>query len=350
MSTLRNGKDISKIKEGVGSARIGGKKTVTSQASAITLAPALATAGAGPKTKESASFIPNPDDDILDDTPMDIVQHNTEKKTLLAMRKDYKKTKCNYDKVCSHLQFISSCMTNGKIPKGLQIKVKCNALLKDHTKVNEKFENTKHRAEKDFTESLNDHYLATKYKLSEDIARLEALMDTELQEASPLEKETHNEMMIKTVENIQKQQLKLEERKKRKLEGLTQPPDKRRQVTRDETSKSNPRHKQPPKTARQRHGGQGPKPAKTPRGQSSEATGSSSNSTLQTSQSDMATLATLLQRIMPPSQFSMQQPPQLLPSIPVPPGRQQPTLFAPGASALHGQQPPLPVQYMQGFQ
>lgn len=338
-------------KEGVAPPRTGeGSKRQDQQALALTLppAPALAQNRAGAKTSESASRNIS-DDDLLEEIPMDTVPSTLEKKDLLALRQGFKRAKCNYDKVCSHLDFIHACMEEAKTPNGLQVRVKCNALLKDMTSVQQDFQHTKTKAEHEFEDSLKTHYIKVKDKLSENIARLEAQMTIELGQATSEEKKTHDEMMEKTIQNIKKQQLKLEDRKKRKLEGLLQPPEKRTRQTEGERKSTNPRNRQrQTQTANTRRNGQGNR--QTPTNQNNATTASTNPNTLtaQNDQANMATLATLLQKLLPPGNY-MQQPPMLLHNQPCAPGQQQPPLLAPGVSVLPGQPPPLSGQYQQGF-
>ena len=56
-------------------------------------------------------------------------------------------------------------------------------------------------------------------------------MALELKETTQEDRKIHEDMMEKTLQNIRRQQQRLEETKKRKLEGLLLPPEKRtRQV------------------------------------------------------------------------------------------------------------------------
>ncbi len=66
-----------------------------------------------------------------------------------------------------------------------------------------------------------------KEKLSQKIVKIEHNITLELENSTQKEAKTHEDMMKKTVDNIKKQQQRLNETKKRKLEGLLHPPEKR---------------------------------------------------------------------------------------------------------------------------
>ncbi len=142
-------------------------------------------------------------------------------------------------------------------------------------------------------------------------------MTNELRDATPEEKTTHEQMMKKTMENIEKQKTQLEERKKRNLEGLMNPPQKRFRGQREETRKSNYKGNNRQQQPLRRYG-----PGNRPRATtSSNSTATPTHNLQQTStpmtnnQADMATLATLLSKLLPASNYVQQQPSLLQPTL-----------------------------------
>ncbi len=135
------------------------RKTDHSSSPAQPPAPALATTTTGAKTLESAiekitglriqqehNYTTEEEDQLLEtneDAPIQMETNNQEKKSLLAWRQAYKKIKCNLNRVSSHQEFIEACMVNRKVPRGLQVKVQCNALLADLSDVRSKFQHTR---------------------------------------------------------------------------------------------------------------------------------------------------------------------------------------------------------------
>lgn len=227
------------------------------QSSARTPPPPLATSGADSQTRVSTTAStsttttstssrasktppplppPTPEEDALLDgdvqitgngvTPME-TEGSEERKTLLSLRQAFKKNRCNLNRIESHLQFIDTCLQDGRVPRGLRVNVSCNALLADLTRVREKFRETKDVAEKGFSHSLKDHYLELKEKLTRDLIKLDEEMELEMRRASLEEREEHRKMMEKTKENVNKLEKNVQETKKRKLELLKNPQDKR---------------------------------------------------------------------------------------------------------------------------
>ena len=111
------------------------------------------------------------------------------------------------------------------MPKGLTVNVRCNALLAEITNIEDRFKDTKHESEYMFSESLRLHYQHMKTELEKDLVALENDMQDESTKATEEERELHQEMMDKTKVNIEKQQERLET-KKRKILDLTRPKDK----------------------------------------------------------------------------------------------------------------------------
>ncbi len=394
MSQLRNGRDYRYHKdnssEGVGPAQPGPSRNQNFPNPSP--APALAPTGAGPKTSESASpaitLLPSEDEDsILDEPPMEV--ETQEKKSLLALRQSYKKTKSNLDRAHSHLDFIQGCMDKEKVPRGLQVNVKCNALMADLTPIKEQFKETTKTAEKSYSTSLRGHYVAARNVLKNQVHDLEDQMKRELERASKEEKEMHTALMMKTKENLEKHQKTLEERKRKKLESLERPPSKRPRDTRKKEdtdirvqtrqrqggsgtqynrpyNRQDKRYNKPSVVQPQRRQQtssdhnrpaplpacpqmtQGPLPACPQMTQGHQPPQMTQGHQPQDSQADMSTIVTLLQRLIQNGNQG-RQPPMLLQQQPCAVGPQPPQLQAPAVSVLARQPPPLLNQYQQGF-
>jgi len=84
--------------------------------------------------------------------------------------------------------------------------------------VQHKFPTTKSHAE-GFTTALEEHYFTAQKKIDLELQKLERAMTAKMQEAS-LEQEVYEALLAKTIENISKHEKRLEENKKRKLDGL----------------------------------------------------------------------------------------------------------------------------------
>ena len=94
-------------------------------------------------------------------------------KALLALRQKFKRTATDLTKVDSHRQFLTDCLQNDRIPKGLQVGTKCNALLSDYTDVQQKFKETTNRTQRELTSLLVDHYEQTFLRLSREKAEIQ---------------------------------------------------------------------------------------------------------------------------------------------------------------------------------
>ncbi len=99
---------------------------------APTPAPTLAHTEVGSQIARSA---PEQDTAIVLDTEMTeeeednilgITNQATERKTLLSLRQQFKKTCTNMARVKSHLNFLAQCRNEEKIPRGLTVNVQCN--------------------------------------------------------------------------------------------------------------------------------------------------------------------------------------------------------------------------------
>jgi len=387
MSTRRTTKSSSQstTDKGVVPAR-GKEQEKRSTANAVAASPALAPAPtlaktrAGTKTLESTiqkitglrvttETDPTSEEDrLLDEeaenateAPMEIQRSITEKKSLLAWRQAYKKTRCNINRARSHLDFIRACMGNRKIPRGLQVKVQCNALLSELTDVKTKFECTRGMAEKEFIEALEDHYVKLLAQLERDLVDVEFHMAIEVRNASEEDRSSHELMMTKTRENIEKLDRTLEETKKRKMEMLSHPPEKRRRESRDSRKREyvekgrRPRQDWPPpppkhkaQTSRQGTSKQQPAPkAQSPYRPSPAGPSQPPQAQQSNNNTELSTIASLLNQLLEQGK-AQQQPPTLL-HPPCAVGLQPPPLLAPPVSVMPGQPPPLSGHYQQGF-
>ncbi len=89
----------------------------------------------------------------------------------------------------SHQEFTEECLHKDLTPRGLRVKVRCNALLPTYSNVRDKFRETGELAERDFKSNLWNHYTTTRSKLTSELAEVEEAMTTAL--ATPQEKDTH---------------------------------------------------------------------------------------------------------------------------------------------------------------
>ena len=149
---------------------------------------------------------------------------------LLKLRQNYKRISVSLIKAKAHLGFISSCKSQEKMPRGLKINVKCSAFLADHTNILDQFTKTTSAAEKDYVSDLDRHYKRVVTELTQKQALLVNTMKTVETQASTEEKEAHQSMLLKTNSNVQKLSSDIEKKKKRKLDHISQPYQKRRRV------------------------------------------------------------------------------------------------------------------------
>ena len=313
----------------------------------------LATNKPDPKIDESAE--PNPPSTIEtpmeeDTLPDDLNPDLALSSQLLALRQKFKKTSSNLMKMKSHLEFINTCKEKAKVPKGLRIKTQCNALLADFTNVGHRFEDIKHRAEREFAEALIEHYELTTEKLEFEKSILVASMNRACRDCTDKQTvENHQTLLKKTEDNLAKHQTALEEKKLKKLEALDEPQPKK------------PRPNGP-RTRRQRRGGMNktnPNPSSLPnkfRHLKITSSGPRNNNSLYinpncTNSQVTALLSELLQHRQalcqpqvpqmgfPQNAFALQQPSLWGTSASL--GQQQPSLSGLGINGLLPQQPQL---------
>lgn len=59
----------------------------------------------------------------------------------------------------SHLAFVRDCLQNDLTPKGLQVNLKCQAMLAASTDIRTRFQATSRQVETSFKHHLEDHYV-----------------------------------------------------------------------------------------------------------------------------------------------------------------------------------------------
>ena len=97
---------------------------------------------------------------------------------LLSLRKEYKKISVAKVKAKSHLDFLSQCRINHQTPKGLQMNMKCSALLADMTDVGDRFQQTTDQAQNSYMDHLQKHYDVVVDQLGQKENLLVNTMDT----------------------------------------------------------------------------------------------------------------------------------------------------------------------------
>lgn len=226
-----------------GSVGRGTKKMTAPPSTAPHPSPTLANdRAAGPMSTEVPANISQPINMIDSDDDLLLEPAPPRKKSLLILRQEYKKLKLNLNKTRSHLEFIRACLDKETTPRGLQVNVRCNALLADFTDIKERFAGTKQTAENSYTQALLLHYAKLEMKLKKDAEAVTAEMEATSRTVTPEERQQHQEMLTKTDINIQKQQEELTERKKKKLEFLDKPGQGRKERRRKGNYGNNPRN------------------------------------------------------------------------------------------------------------
>jgi len=140
---------------------------------------------------------------------------------LLAARKRLRKLRSQIVRVKSHLDFCKECHRMNKVPKGLKVNVRCNALLADYSNVRQKFDQTKATAEHGFRDNLEEHYEVTLDRLQGEIRDVERAAEAALERATQEERAEHMERMTTMETAVGKEEKELEDTKRRKLTALT---------------------------------------------------------------------------------------------------------------------------------
>lgn len=305
---------------------------------------------AGSEIERSASESATTDSQMSEAEVLHTDQPKTDK-SLLALRQQYKKNRTNIARVASHLGFLQQCKHQQKTPRGLQVHVRCNALLSDYTDIKEQFKTTKDMAEEEFIEHLKEHYELVATTLREELKTLEANIEAKLEEVSDEEKKEHLELMKKTTDNIAKHEERLKDRKKDKYERLSNNEGPRRK---DRTQRRQERPKSRGMPYNTKSSRQPNRPTNRPK-TTAQPVPMDTQSTLPPAPNvvqEMAEMRSMLNKLLlsqPPQHI--QQPPQLpgmLSHCP-PIVQQHPSLLGPGGNALPGQHPSLVRQGQQYF-
>ena len=172
-------------------------------------------------TTPSQSSSPVKETSTEPDQPMDTEGDTAQK--LLSLRKNYKKTTVALTKAKAHRGFIKTCRGKQQTPKGLKVHLKCSAFLADFTNISAQFDDTSKKAEAAYLSNLDAHYEKVVNQLAQKQTLLEETMTTLTGHASDQEKDSHQEMLEKTNNNVQKLSDELDKKKKRKLENIAQP-------------------------------------------------------------------------------------------------------------------------------
>ncbi len=309
------------------------------------------------------------EDDLLLDEP--ITERRRERKTLLVLRQEYKRTKSSLNKALSHLEFLRDCDQKRKIPKGLQVNIACNALLADMTDVKERFKGYKNQAEFGYKQALLLHYSKLEIKLKENLQAIIQDMEETAREASQPERDQHTEMLCKTKDNILKEKEELLERKRRKLEYLEQPQNQGRSKrndrfnTRPNHPYQRPQRTQPNRSGRGRNNYTGPRqrndqgpranqiqprpPLQPPQPQQAQLPIAQA-ARQAPPQPDITGLTDLFSNWLKQNQSAIiQQPPALFPNYTCAAGMQPPMLHNPVVNPHVGQPPMLPRGGQQDF-
>ena len=148
----------------------------------------------------------------------------TVEEALMHLRKRYKRSESQIMRTDSHLYFVQQCIAQNTTPKGLQVGIKCQAMMMDKTNVQEKFKDINTVAEEDYKESLKGHYQILKQGLTAEHEELLTLEEALLSKATPEVAENHRRLREVTDQNLLREKQKMDESKKRKVEALKNPP------------------------------------------------------------------------------------------------------------------------------
>ena len=136
------------------------------------------------------------------------------------MRQQYKRVQTNGTRIRSQLSFIEQCRREDKVPKELQVNVKCNTFLQDLSNVLQKFHTTKTTAEESYFKALWEHYVSAKAKMDVQLKELEEAIILKLTQVSIEERAEHEYLMAKMRDNVKKQEQRLQDRKQDKIQKL----------------------------------------------------------------------------------------------------------------------------------
>lgn len=178
----------------------------------------------GVPVTEIPSTIPS----LMEAIPLldDIENNNTiepqpkSKPSLLELRKQFKKIYSSTNRAKSHHVFIKSCIEEKRIPIGLQIKTTCNAFRSKETDIETSFGRIIAEAENNLLLALEEHYGQILQDLEEELGTLNLDIDAVITRSTEDELTSHNELMKKTVENLQQSQKKRNDNKNKKLHRI----------------------------------------------------------------------------------------------------------------------------------
>ena len=179
--------------------------------------PSATTSTTTTMTTRNVNMESNDDDMLLEDTPQTTGRSTIPDKTLLAMRQQYKKLQTNGTRIRSHLSFTKQCWRENKVPKGLQVNVKCYAFLQYLSNVQQKFHTTKTTAEESYSKALWEYYVSARTKVNVQLKDLEEAIALKLTQASMEERAEHEYLMAKTRHNVKKQEQRLQDIKQDKI-------------------------------------------------------------------------------------------------------------------------------------
>ena len=138
----------------------------------------------------------------------------TEERLLQFRKESTRHTKCVH-----HLQFLEQCARDGKIPKGLQVNIKVNAVDQSDA-LSQNIKKICERAEKAIVEELITHYQQQVSLLTE------SMHSTKIKLGQAQDQTTVDKGVKDSEEEAIKLSKKLEERRDKKANNLRNPPDR----------------------------------------------------------------------------------------------------------------------------
>ena len=143
-----------------------------------------------------------------------------QKRSLLDLRKTFKRKTSVLNRIESHLAFIDKCQELKIMPRGLRLNKNCDVLLKAHTSVVKDFHNIIQEAEAKLRACLINHYMSMQEKIGTELEAIAAETHEALRQASPTERKDHDDLMNKTSNNLDRQKERMNDIKIRKMETI----------------------------------------------------------------------------------------------------------------------------------
>ena len=112
-------------------------------------------------------------------------EESTQTQTLLTFHQKFQKTMTNMIRAKSHRVFLTDCEANGLTPKGLKPTVKCHALLKELTTVEQEFTDSSLQAEHGYVSTLSRHCTIISNSLQREVDTIQQSMTAAMALASP---------------------------------------------------------------------------------------------------------------------------------------------------------------------